>query len=331
VLPQAAAPLGELWIASGGRVLERRAGSHQGFAYEAMVNAVRQEVGGSATFLAGKVSTVALGDERQRVTLATGEEISARLVVMANGLNTGLREAIGLDRTVISPAHSISMGFDVKPLGRPGFPFSGLTYYARNTAERIAYLTFFPIPGTLRANFFAYRDMRDPWLRDMRHAPRQTLEASLPGLANVLGDFEVTSFVKIRPVDLYATQNYRRAGMVLVGDAFGTSCPAAGTGTNKALNDAVRLCKDHIPGWLATPGMDEAKIAAFYDDPAKCRVDAESLAKAFRLRSLSTDSGLAWGAQRWIRRNRRRVIGMVREARERLALGGLRQATGSHP
>lgn len=327
VLPKAAVPLGELWIAAGGRVLERRIGDQHGFAYEAMVNAVRAEVGGSASFLAGKVSAVVSGDERQRVTLVGGEEISARLVVVANGLNTGLREAIGLDRTVISPAHSISIGFDLKPLGRPAFPFSGLTYYPSRTAERVAYVTLFPIPGTLRANFFAYRDMRDTWLRDMRHSPRATLEAALPGLDRVLGDFEVTSFVKIRPVDLYATQGHRRAGMVLIGDAFGTSCPAAGTGTNKALNDALRLVAQ-IPGWLATPGMGEAKIATFYDDPQKRQVDEESLAKALRLRSMSTEPGLAWGARRWVRRNRRRLIGTARGAREKLAFGGLRPAAG---
>jgi 2-polyprenyl-6-methoxyphenol hydroxylase-like FAD-dependent oxidoreductase len=328
VLARAAAPLGELWIASGGRVLERRAGDQYGFAYEAMVNAVRGEMGGSARFLAGKASTVETGEERQRVVLVGGEEISARLVVMANGLNTGLREALGFDRAILSPAHSISIGFDLKAPGRAGFPFSGLTYYPASTAGRVAYASFFPIPGRMRANFFVYRDMRDEWLRDMRHAPRQTMEAVLPGLGAVLGGFEVTSFVKIRPVDLYQTGGHRRPGIVLIGDAFCTSCPAAGTGTNKALNDAVRLAA-LAPGWLATPGMGEAKVSAFYDDPQKRQVDEESLAKAFRLRSMSTEPGFAWGARRWIRRNRRRILGTMREARERLALGGFRAAAGS--
>lgn len=328
VLAAAAVPLGELWIAAGGRVLQRKAGDQQSFAYEAMVNAVRRAVGGSARFLAGKVSTIATSDDRQRVTLATGEEISARLIVVANGLNAGLREAMGFGRDVISPSHSISMGFDLKPIGRPAFPFSGLTYYPSSTAERIAYLTLFPIPGTLRANFFAYRDMRDTWLSDMRHSPRETLASSLPGLLDVLGDFEVSSFVKIRPVDLYATEGYRRPGVVLIGDAFGTSCPAAGTGTNKVLNDVVRLVA-HIPSWLGTEGMAEAKISSFYDDPEKRQVDGESLAKAHRLRAISTEQGLAWGAMRWIRRNRRRAVGAVAEVRERLVSGGLRAAAGN--
>ena len=64
----------------------------------------------------------------------------------------------------------------------------------------------------------------------------------------------------------------RQAGVVLVGDAFATSCPAAGTGTGKVFTDVERLCNVHIPRWLATPGMGADKIAAFYDDPVKTRL-----------------------------------------------------------
>ncbi len=91
-----------------------------------------------------------------------------------------------------------------------------------------------------------------------------------------MGDFTVPSFVQIRPVDLYVTKGYRQSGVVLVGDAFSSSCPAAGTGARKVLVDVERLCNVHIPRWLATPGMGEAKIAAFYDDPVKLACDALS-------------------------------------------------------
>ena len=74
---------------------------------------------------------------------------------------------------------------------------------------------------------------------------------------------------KIRPVDLYVTKGYRQNGVVLVGDAFSSSCPAAGTGARKALVDVERLCNVHIPQWLATPGMRDSKIASFYADPVK--------------------------------------------------------------
>ena len=145
----------------------------------------------------------------------------------------------------------------------------------------MAYITLFPIGGTMRANMFAYRDLHDPWLKQFRDAPRETLCAMWPGLRELMGDFTVPSFVQIRPVDLYVTKGYRQSGVVLVGDAFSSSCPAAGTGARKVLVDVERLCNVHIPRWLATPGMGEAKIAAFYDDPVKLACDALSAQKGF--------------------------------------------------
>ena len=105
-----------------------------------------------------------------------------------------------------------------------------------------------------------------------------------------MGDFTVTGFVQIRPVDLYVTKGYRQNGVVLVGDAFSSSCPAAGTGARKVLVDVERLCNVHIPRWLSTRGMGAAKIATFYDDPVKRECDAISLRKAFSLRSCSISS-----------------------------------------
>ena len=123
--------------------------------------------------------------------------------------------------------------------------------------------------GAMRANLFTYRDMDDPWLREMRNNPQDTLFALMPNLRGMIGDFAASGQIKIRPVDLYVTHNYRQPGVVLVGDAFSTSCPAAGTGARKVLTDVERLCNVYIPQWLRSGGMDAGKIAAFYDDPVK--------------------------------------------------------------
>jgi 2-polyprenyl-6-methoxyphenol hydroxylase-like FAD-dependent oxidoreductase len=69
----------------------------------------------------------------------------------------------------------------------------------------------------------------------------------------------ITASKKIRPVDLSAAKDYRREGRVLVGDAFATSCPAAGTGLDKAFTDVERLCHVHIPRWLATGGHGQGQ------------------------------------------------------------------------
>src|ERR1043166_2018685 len=151
----------------------------------------------------------------------------------------------------------------------------------------------------MRATLFAYRYLHDPWLKERRDKPRESLLALWPKLFDITGDFAVTSFVQIRPVDLFVTKGYRQDGVVLVGDAFSSSCPAAGTGARKVLVDVERLCNVHISRWLASPGMGEAKISAFYDDPLKRACDTLSEKKAFRLRSYSIDTAPHWIALRF--------------------------------
>jgi hypothetical protein len=233
------------------------------------------------------------------VTLANGKEIPARLVILATGPNPSLRDKLGIEREIISPTHSVSIGFDVQPTVGRKFPFSSLAYFTERAADRLAYITLFPIGETMRANMFAYRDLHDPWLKQLRDAPVETLAAVWPGLGRMMGEYRVTSFVQIRPVDLFVMKNYRQSGVVLVGDAFSSSCPAAGTGARKVLVDIERLCKVHIPQWLTTPGMSEAKISAFYDDPVKQACEALCRNKAFKLGSYPTKSSLAWSALRW--------------------------------
>jgi 2-polyprenyl-6-methoxyphenol hydroxylase-like FAD-dependent oxidoreductase len=297
---RASTPDQEAWVARFGRVIEKLQATQRGVLYDTLVNTVRAQILARTHFVRAKVTEISTGRERQTVKLSNGEEISARLVVLATGLNIGLRQKLGIDREVLSPNHSISIGFDVQPTGGRTLPFSSLTYFTERPVDRMAYISVFPIGGgTMRANMFAYRDLHDPWLKQFRDAPQETLYAMWPGLRRLMGEFTVPNFVQIRPVDLYATKGYRQHGVVLVGDAFSSSCPAAGTGARKAMGDVERLCNVHIPRWLATPGMGEAKIAAYYDDPVKLACDALSIKKAFGLRSYSINRTPFWIALRW--------------------------------
>ena len=309
---RAATPDRESWVARCGHLVEKRPGDQHGIFYAPLVNTIRGLIPSSVPTIIAKATAIATGDERQTVTLSNGEQLSARLVVLANGLNSGLRHSLGLTRELLSECHSISIGFDVKPAGRPAFEFPALTYYAERTEDQTALLTLFPIGATMRANLFVYRGLHDPWLRAMRTKPEETLHALMPGLRKLTGDLIIDGAVKIRPVDLVATRGHRRAGVVLIGDAFSTSCPAAGTGARKALNDVERLCNVHIPRWLAKPGMAADKIAAFYDDPVKVACDDYSLAKAYNLRSFSLDTGLRWQIKRRLKFLGQYGFGMLR-------------------
>ena len=291
----------ECWVARFGRIVEKRPGDQQGIMYDTLVNTIRGEIPSPVPFVHAKVTDIATGPERQTIKLSNGEEISARLVVLATGLNPAVREKLGITRDIISAGHSISIGFDAKPADARGFPFPALTYYSEGPADRMPYITLFPIGSVMRANLFAYRHLHDPWLKQLRDTPRETLYGFWPRLRPLMGDFTVEGFVRIRPVDLYVTGGYRRHGIVLVGDAFATSCPAAGTGARKALVDAERLCNVHIPRWLETPGMGEDKIAAFYDDPVKRACDEWAMEKAYSFRAVSIDPDFHWALARWAR------------------------------
>ena len=318
VLP-AATHDGSVWIARFGRIVDRRPGDQHGILYDTLVNTMRAAIPENVLRVVAKATAVSTGQDRQVITLSNGDEISARLVIIANGLNSGFRHKLGMGREDLSKCHSIMLGFDLVPVGREQFSFRAMTYYAERASDRTAFITLFPVGAAVRANLSVYRDMDDPWLREFRQSPRETLLSLMPGLKQFTGECDVPGPVKIRPADLYITTGHLQPGVVLVGDAFATSCPAAGTGTGKVFTDVERLCNVHIPHWLATDGMGAEKIAAFYDDPVKKACDAQSLTKAYHLRSLSVDPGISWQAQRCARFMVRLGIGVLRQMHGRLS------------
>jgi 2-polyprenyl-6-methoxyphenol hydroxylase-like FAD-dependent oxidoreductase len=318
---------GTLWVARFGHLLDAKPGVQNGIMYDDLVNTVRAAIPARVPRIRAKAKEIASGPDRQTVTLSNGETVSARLAVLASGLNPGLVHQLGLKRIELSRCHSITIGFDVRPVGRPSFDFPALTYYPERAKDKAAFLTLFPVPGAMRANYMVYRELADPWLLDLRRDPVAALHGAMPGLAKITGPFDVVGPLRIRPADLYATEGHLQPGIVLVGDAFSTSCPAAGTGTGKALTDVERLCNVHIPAWLASPGMGVDKIAAFYADPEKVACDAFSLALAWNLRSRSIDPGLRWRADRLLRFLARFGAGVTRRALRRAPPGGpVRQA-----
>ena len=116
---------GESWVARFGRLIEKRPGDQHGILYDTMVNTIRGEIPPSVAFIHGKVTDIATSADRQCVTLSNGEEISARLVIVANGLNVGLRHKLGMARNDVSKTHSIMLGFDLVPRGAAKLRVSG--------------------------------------------------------------------------------------------------------------------------------------------------------------------------------------------------------------
>jgi 2-polyprenyl-6-methoxyphenol hydroxylase-like FAD-dependent oxidoreductase len=319
ILP-AMARADDLWVVRMGRLVDKKRGTQHGMMYADIVNTIRRAIPENVTRVIAKVTGVATSDERQTVTLADGEQVSARLVVLAIGLNPNLRHTLGLEKRELSHAHSITVGFDLKPVGRASFPFPALTYYPDRPSDLGAYLTLFPVPGAMRANYMCYRGLDDPWLLKVRKDPHGAMTEIMPHLEEIIGPFEIAGQMRIRPADLYVTEGYRQPGIVLVGDAFSTSCPAAGTGAGKAINDVAQLCT-YIPGWLATGGMSASKVAAFYADETKRAYDSYAIEKAYELRAISTDPSLRYALRRWAAFIARSGLGVLHRLRAKLHIG----------
>lgn len=317
VLDAASTPVTDIWVSRFGHLVDVKPETQSCFTYQSAVAALRGAIPPNVRFFETKVTEIANSDERQHVTLANGERLTVRLAVLANGLNTGLRHALGIGKRMISPGHSISIGFDMVPLGRRHFDFPALTVYPERLSNRMAYLTLFPIGETMRANLFVYRDLGDPWLIAMRREPEAALFDLLPSLERITGPIQVEGTVRIRPVDLYEVFGHVKPGIVLAGDAYATSCPAAGTGASKVFTDVERLCSQYIPHWLATPGMPAAKVAGFYRDAIKCETDQFSLDKAIALKATSLDGSVPARARRVARFVGHMGVGAARRIRGR--------------
>jgi 2-polyprenyl-6-methoxyphenol hydroxylase-like FAD-dependent oxidoreductase len=301
----------EIVNARKGRILDRTRSRHYGFLYEDLVATMRAQLPATARFIVGRVDDLTTSIDRQTVSVLNQGTVTARLIVLATGMGDLLRRTLGIERRFIHERQSLTFGFALKPVDDTGFRYPALSYYGEKITDGIDYLNVFPIAGGMRANLFTFRDHRDPWVREFREAPRETLLATLPGLPRVLGDFEIVGRVQNWLMDIAVAENCRQDGVVVIGDAYQTSCPAAGTGVSRVLTDVERLCTVYVPQWLRTSGMSASKIAAFYDDAQKQAVDQRALRLADYRRNLTIETDWRWRARRLMLLSRRRLVNRI--------------------
>jgi 2-polyprenyl-6-methoxyphenol hydroxylase-like FAD-dependent oxidoreductase len=289
----------EVWVARRGRVVEKRASGNFNFRYPDFIGALRDAVESEPRieFLRERAADIAASDDLQQIVLGGGRRVAARLVVVATGGGAGLGQNLGFRQKLIFARHSVSVGFDMAPAGWRRFDFPAITYYSDNSSYLAAFLSIFPIGAAMRGNLFVYRAADDPWFQRMASAPERALREIMPGLTRLTGDFTIAGAPAFRPVDLYRMENVDRPGVVLIGDSFGTACPASGSGLDKVFSDVLRVAA-HLPAWLAAPGMGAEKIAQFYADPEKCAADASSLSRSRGMRDMSIAPGLSWRLRR---------------------------------
>lgn len=311
-----------------GKIVDRTHARHFGILYHDLVGAIRAEMPQAVRFVQGQVREVKAGARRQRIAIVGHEEVTARLLVLATGTGDTLRRDLGISRRIIRPRQSIAFGFNLCPTRADGFRHAAVTWYGERVSDGIDYLSLFPVAGAMRANLFAYRDRGDSWIRALRERPKETLLATFPGFAGTIGDFEVEGPVDSWITDIAVAENYRQDGVVLVGDAFQTTCPATGTGVARLLTDVERLCGNYIPRWTGLNVMTAADLSAFYDDAEKRRMDAHALEMADFRRRLTTGTEMEWRMRRQYHFALRRMLNGIDKLSPAL-VGRLRQLWGS--
>jgi hypothetical protein len=163
------------------------------------------------------------------------------------------------------------------PVGRAAFDFPAMTYLSERPGDRIPYITTVSNRPLDARQPFTYREPDDPWLREMRRAPApdassRTAAAGSVSPANSMSPATSRS----APADLYVSSGHLRSGVVLIGDAFAATCTVTAPDRTRCSPDVERLCRVHIPKWLASEGWARRRIAAFYDGPVKQACDAWS-------------------------------------------------------
>lgn len=289
--------MNDAWIYRFNKPFAHEQNREWGFGYGTLVNGLRAALPENVNYVLGKVAAIATSEDIQRVTLADGAEIATRLVVIATGLGETIRRSLGIRRIETSRQHSMSLGFN---LARPArhYPFETLTWYGHGIEHRMAYLTLFPIGDSVRGNLFVYHTTGEDWPRQFRQRAPEMLARMMPEISAICGDFALSGHVETRTIDLSISENHRQPGIVLLGDAFCTTCPVPGVGVSRAMTDVLQLCRTHLPQWLASPGMDAAKVSQFYDDPAKQAIDTRAMASSLYARMIATEPGLPWLARR---------------------------------
>ncbi|WP_244069489.1 NAD(P)/FAD-dependent oxidoreductase [Bradyrhizobium sp. Ce-3] len=295
----------------GGKLVDIGVGRSYGISYANLVNMARGLTPESSTFLLDQVTNVSCSEDRQQLTLASGKRVVSRLVILATGMVSALGYHLGMRRQMIAARHSVTFGFTIARPDNTPFGFDALTCYGKEAADGVDYLSLFPMSGGMRANLFMFRDPADPIMRELRRDTRRTLLRLMPGLERHLGDFQIVGQVQNWVMDLSVTEGHLQPGVVLIGDAFQTNCPAAGTGVSRLLVDIERLCTEYVPRWLETDGMGIEKITQFYADPDKLASDRHSLQLARYREALTSKTDVRWTTQRKLHFLRRTITHQV--------------------
>jgi len=280
--------------------------TQRGFSYEEMVNGLRALWPAAVTPIVGKAVGISPSAQRSTVTLADGRRLTTKLVVLATGLGERLRSDLGLTRRILSPAHSVSLGLTLKAPAARRDALIGLVQPGEQSGDGVGYASFFSFGADVRMNLFLYDAPQSERVARFRSDPLGELVRALPSLTSKLEGARAIGTVQLRVTDLYAVEHPARDGLVLVGDARRTSCPASGTGVMRILHDAKLLTASHLPAWFTSDHIGADQIAAFYTEPSLIALDRTAHRRSLNGRAAATSRSVYWRLRRLAQTVRRR-------------------------
>ena len=271
-------PIGSTLSLNAGELKTFDTVEQYGFRYDDTVNAMRAALPASVRRETGRVATIAAGG-RPRVEMQEGPAIVAPLLVIATGGSAGLVESLGMQRGPSHSLRSLSIGFDIAPVGRDRFafhPYLGFDYFLPRSDDLVDFVTIFAIGDAMRVNVFTQWEPRDERVRSFLAAPIASLERYFPNLTSHTGAFEVASRVQSVPTEFFRLRHLDVPGVVVVGFEFQSVSPTTGTGLTKLGTDIDVLCNDCVPRWFAEGSSPRVKVRDFYQHRRKRAVDMDS-------------------------------------------------------
>ena len=181
-------------------------------------------------------------------------EVSARLVVGADGAFSNVRECLG----IAAQLHRYSEGYLIALLDSAG-PFDEARYFVGHrtilglfpAADQKVY-AFYMIPAG------SYEAVKGGGIEALRQAWTR-IDPGLESLFKNLIDWSQTGYM---PTGRVKTERWVADGALLIGDAAHAMNPHASQGRMQAMVDAVTVA-DMIPGWLKANDFSARALAAY--------------------------------------------------------------------